>query len=98
MDVDEFVALLDTVHLGALAVAEGELPAHGRCVARPLDVSRAPENPLEALVTRFDCTGLALGRVTFVSHPRPHFAGKVVGVFESDPIVLANDGSVSVFE
>ena len=97
MTVDEFVRSLSELHLLSGA-PEGEPPPHGLCVLRENPGPRRGENPLEELLIRFDCTRLLLGRVTFVSLPRPHFAGQVVGVFESEPIVLERTGEVSLFE
>jgi hypothetical protein len=101
MTADDFVSLLERVHLAA-RTGESEpdagLPPHGRCTPRESLGPRRPHNPLEDLLVRFDCTRVALGRVHFVSHPRPHFAGQVVGVFESEPIVLEQGGTVSLFE
>jgi hypothetical protein len=97
MTADEFVKSLREAHLVGSSVPEGE-PPHGPCPARENPGPRRAENALEDLLLRFDCTRLLLGRVTFVSHPRPHFAGQVVGVFESEPIVLERTGQVSLFE
>jgi hypothetical protein len=95
MTADEFVASLESLHRAHQGAGEA---AHGPCKSRESPRPRRTANALEDLLLRFDCTRLTLGRVSFVSHPRPHFAGQVVGVFESEPIVLERTGAVSLFE
>jgi hypothetical protein len=80
-----------------LSAAEQErLSRRFACAPRP---GRAPrDNTLEDLLNRYDVSELAIGRVEFVSDPRPHWAGVVVGFFEADPVVVLLGGEVAVFE
>jgi hypothetical protein len=56
------------------------------------------DNTLEDLLNRYDVSALEIGRLEFVSDPRPHWAGLVVAFFEADPVVLLLGGEVAVFE
>jgi hypothetical protein len=101
---DEFVAVVrrlapsrEEAALRDLSGVEiAQLERRFACSPRAGRVARA--NALEDLLNRHDVSELQLGRVEFVSDPRPHWAGKVVAFFEADPLVLVQGGELAVFE
>jgi hypothetical protein len=104
VNADEFVTVVrrlapspDEAARRELASTEvAQLERRYACAPRP---GRAPrDNVLEDLLNRYDVSALEIGRVEFVSDPRPHWAGVVVAFFEADPVVVLLGGEVAVFE
>jgi hypothetical protein len=104
VNADEFVAAVrrlapspDEAARRDLSSAELEqLTRRFACAPR---VGRATrDNALEDLLNRYDVSALEIGRLEFVSDPRPHWAGVIVAFFEADPVVLMLGGEVAVFE
>ncbi len=100
MNADEFVTGLR--HLAATAPTES--PEARRLLERELTCERhLPErkvlvHPLDDLVWRYGCTELQVGHLRFVSAPRPHWAGHVVGFWEGELLVTEESGRVAIFE
>jgi hypothetical protein len=85
------------------AAARGFLPEeiadlHARYTCAPRAGRLARSHVLEDLLNRHDVGRLHIGRVSFVSDPRPHWSGSIVATFEAQPVVVTRAGSVSVFE
>lgn len=104
MTADEFVAVVRRLAPSRAEAARRDLSDHElaqlerRFACAPRQGRTARANALEDLLNRHDVSALSIGRVEFVSDPRPHWAGKVVAFFEADPLVLMRDGELAVFE
>lgn len=105
MNADEFVSTIQRCRPGERQAATHGLGAEDiaalqqrfTCPMRtPAREARA--DVLEDLLVRYDCRHLEIGRVRFVSAPRPHRAGTVVAFWEAEPLVVRPSGEVTVFE
>lgn len=104
MNADEFVEALRRLaptpeEAARRALLPEEVTELARRFACPERAGRrARANVLEDLLNRYHVGSLAIGRVEFVSDPRPHWAGMMVGTFEANPLVTLANGEVAVFE
>ena len=100
MTADEFVIALAGLAESAQAESKEEraaLRAMFTCPRRE-PPHKSLVHPVDDLVWRYECTSLEVGHIQFVSAPRPHWAGHMVGSWEGELLVTQEDGQVAIFE
>jgi len=100
MNADQFVSELSRLSADAVSMSDAEPSMVDEAFAcAPHEPLRKPlPHCVDDLVWRYDCTQMHVGHLRFVSAPRPHFGGHMVGFWEGELVITEHDGRVSIFE